>query len=100
MYRMIPRAPVNVPLADLTITRRQIIFAALLVAVLAASCPAQDEEIDNPRVAVGYSHLHLPFNRISIGGESLSTRRRDSFHRPGLWMELEWNPVPWLGISN
>jgi hypothetical protein len=69
-------------------------------AVLAVSCPAQNGEIAKAKVAAGYSHLHVPFNNISISGQILSATGDDSFHRPGLWVELEWKPVPWLGISN
>jgi hypothetical protein len=81
---------------------RQIIFATLLMALLAISCAAQDGEIATSKVAAGYANLHLPFNRINIDGRfsSTSTDRDSTLGRSGLWMQLEWNPVPWLGVEN
>ena len=82
---------------------RQIIFATLLMALLAISCAAQDgKEIATSKVAAGSANLHLPFNRINIDGRFSSTYidRDSTLGRSGLWMQLEWNPVPWLGVEN
>jgi hypothetical protein len=98
MYLRPPTARENV--SNLAITVRQITFAALLTAALAVCGAAQDQEIAKTRVAGGYSHLRLPFNVISVSGKFIHAQGDESFHRPGLWIDPEWNPVPWLSLEN
>src|SRR5262245_28653808 len=76
---------------------RRIVFAGMLVALLAVSATAQSDDIPKIRLAAGYANLNFPFNSISVIGQPYASviPGYGTLHHSGVWVDVEWNPVPW-----